>query len=420
MFLDEAEIELRSGSGGDGSATFHREKFVPHGGPNGADGGRGGNVILLADRHQRTLYDVKLRKLFQAADGTAASGNKMGKNGEDVTIRLPIGTVVYDALTDDPLIDLNIDGMQYVICKGGKGGLGNMHYTNSIRQAPTFAQKGAPRETLVVRLELKMLADVGLVGLPNAGKSTLLSVVSAATPKIASYPFTTITPNLGVVKISTNSFVMADLPGLIEGASEGHGLGHQFLRHVERTKVLVHIVDAFPVDETDPISNYRQIEKELELYSDKLAKRPVIIALNKTDLAPQEDVDVIVELFREEGLEVFPISGVAAKGLEPLLFEIERKLREVELQPEETIITPVLRAKEDGHWDVVMDEDEFVIQGARITKMVAMTDLGNNEAVRYLHRRLERLGVIQKLRDLGADEGDTVRVGDWAFTFTER
>jgi GTP-binding protein len=420
VFLDEAEIELRSGSGGDGSATFHREKFVPRGGPNGADGGRGGNVILLADRHQRTLYDVKLRRLFQAGDGTAASGNKMGKNGEDVIIRQPVGTVVYDALTDDPIIDLNIDGMQYVICKGGKGGLGNIHYTNSIRQAPTFAQKGAPRETLVTRLELKMLADVGLVGLPNAGKSTLLSVVSAATPKIASYPFTTITPNLGVVKVSTNSFIMADLPGLIEGASEGHGLGHQFLRHVERTKVLVHVVDAFPVDETDPVSNYRQIEKELELYSDKLAKRPCIIALNKTDLAPQGDVDVIVELFREEGLEVFPISGVAAKGLDPLLFEIERKLKEVEMQPDETIITPVLRAKEDGNWEVVMDEDEFVIKGARIIKMVAMTDLGNSEAVRYLHRRLERLGVIQRLRDLGADEGDTVRVGDWAFTFTER
>ncbi len=420
MFLDEAVVLFRSGAGGDGAATFHREKFVPRGGPNGADGGHGGNVVLIADRHQRTLYDVKLKRAFKAPDGTPARGNKHGTDGADVEVRLPVGTVVCDADKGDAIVDLNVDGMRYVVCRGGKGGAGNLHYTNSVRQAPTFAQRGAPRESMNAKLELKLLADVGLVGMPNAGKSTLLSRLTAAKPKIADYPFTTIVPNLGVVSTQGTSFVMADLPGLIEGASEGHGLGHQFLKHVERTKVLVHVVDAYPLDGSDPVENIERIEKELGLYSERLTQRPRLLALNKLDLAPLGDPSEVVQRVKALGRPVFPISGVSGEGLDVLLYEIVASLQRLEDEEAEVIVAPTLRARDDGSWDVVAEEEGFAVVGARIERMVAMTDLGNNEAVRYLHRRLERIGVIGKLRQAGVSEGDNVRIGPWAFTYTER
>jgi GTPase len=447
MFLDEAVVEFVSGKGGDGSASMHREKHVPRGGPNGADGGRGGDVVLVADRHKRTLYDLKLTSKYEAEPGVDAHGNKTGKDGKSTEVHIPIGTVVVDAETNDVLVDLSTDGMRYVICRGGKGGFGNLHYVSSVRQTPTFAQKGAPGERVRAKLELKMLADVGLVGLPNAGKSTLISRVSAAKPKIADYPFTTITPNLGVVSIGDETFVVADMPGLIEGASEGHGLGHQFLRHVERTRVLVHVVDCFPIDGSDPLANFDLIEEELRKYSLRaqedqeedaaqalqatLYERPRLVALNKIDVAPAEHVEELAtalgkamnERFgppREEGEQrVFAISGVTGEGLEPLLFAILTHLRRAEKEAPVPVITPTLRPEEDLSWDVERRNGDYVVTGKRVERMVAMTDLNNDEALRYLHRRLVRMGVIEKLREMGAEEGDTVIIGEVELGYTE-
>lgn len=419
-FLDEIKVSFQSGKGGDGSASFHREKHVPRGGPNGADGGRGGDIVLIADRGKRTLYDFKLLDHYKAEDGGDAYLNKHGKDGRSIELRVPVGTLVYDELTEDLVVDLAQDGLRFVLCKGGKGGLGNVHFTNSVRQAPTFAQKGGPSEILEARLELKLLADVGLVGLPNAGKSTLLSVLSAARPKIADYPFTTLVPNLGVVTVADHTFVMADLPGLIEGASEGVGLGHQFLRHAERNRVLLHVVDVFPVDGSDPTDNFRLIEDELLKYSPDLAALPRIVALNKTDLIPAEDTVALQADFERRGHEVFPVSAATGKGLEPLKHALWRVVEQSLIDLSGTVVSPVLVPKQDeGSWEATLVDGTYVLSGKRLERMVAMTDLDNNEAVMYLHRRLQRMGVIERLRELGADDGDNVRVGDFEFTYKD-
>lgn len=419
MFLDEAVVEFVSGRGGAGSATFHREKHVPRGGPNGADGGRGGDVVLVADRGRRTLYDFKLQQKFEAGNGSDAVGNRRGKDGESVEVRVPVGTIVTDADTGDVLIDLNHDGMRYMICKGGKGGFGNVHYTSSVRQAPAFAGKGAPADSVRAKLELKLLADIGLIGVPNAGKSTLISRISAAKPKIADYPFTTITPNLGVVQYGDTSFTAADMPGLIEGASEGRGLGHQFLKHVERTRVLVHVIDAFPFDESKPLDNYAMVEKELRDYSEDIFARPRIIAVNKIDLLPTDELQVLLESFKSTGHPVFAVSAVTGAGIDELLAEMARTLEREDARPAIPVVAPAMRAAEDLSWDVVETEDGFKVVGKRIERMVAMTNLGNEEAVRYLHRRLQRLGVIEKLREMGAAEGDTVQISELQFSFAD-
>lgn len=418
MFLDEAVVEFISGRGGSGAVSFHREKFVPLGGPNGADGGRGGDIVLIADRNKRTLYDFKLKPKIEAMNGDHAVGNKRGRDGKGIEIKVPVGTVVWDNELGDALVDMNVNGMKYVLCRGGKGGKGNQHYASSVRQAPNFAQKGAPAEHLIARLELKLIADVGLVGLPNAGKSTLISQISAARPKIADYPFTTLVPNLGVVSFRDQSFVVADMPGLIEGASEGVGLGHQFLRHVERNRVLVHVVDALPIDGTDPLANYELIENELKLYSTDIYARPRIIALNKIDLIPAGDFNALRKRFEPLGKPLFPISAATGQGIDPLLHAI-MDLLELN-QPDETpVFMPALKAQADQSWDVVHKGDQFVITGKRIERMVAMTDLNNEEGVRYLHRRLGRIGVLEKLRDMGVEEGQTVLVGDAAFVYSD-
>ncbi len=419
MFLDEAEVTFVSGRGGSGAVSFHREKFVPRGGPDGADGGRGGDVVLIADRNRRTLYDFKLQNKFEAQSGDHGISNKRGKDGKGIEIKVPVGTIVTDLETGDILVDLNTNGMKYIICRGGKGGKGNQHYASSVRQTPNFAQKGAPSETIRAKLELKLLADVGLVGLPNAGKSTLISRISAARPKIADYPFTTIVPNLGVVKYQDTSFVVADMPGLIEGASEGVGLGHQFLKHVERNRLLVHVVDAYPIDESDPIANFELIERELKLYSEEIWSRPRIIALNKVDIIPHELFGELRERFEAKELPLFPISGVTGEGLEPLLHEIVKMLEETLPVEEIPVLLPALTAKGDLSWDVQKVENGFKVTGARILRMMEMTNLNNTEALRYLHRRLQRIGVIDKLRQLGASDGDTVHIGDVAFDFSE-
>lgn len=419
MFLDEASVEFASGRGGSGAVSFHREKHVPRGGPNGADGGRGGDIILIADRGRRTLYDLKLAAKFEAGDGNHGIQNKRGRDAKNVEVKVPVGTIVYNEETGDLVVDMNTHGMKFVVAKGGKGGFGNQHYTSSIRQAPNFAQKGAPGERLKAKLELKLLADVALVGLPNAGKSTLISRVSAARPKIADYPFTTIIPNLGVVRFRNDTFVVADLPGLIEGASEGVGLGHQFLRHVERCRVLVHVVDVFPVDGSDPISNFELIERELKLYSEEIWERPRIIALNKVDIVPSDLYNSIRERFEQLNLPLFPISGVTGQGLEPLLNSMYETLQASTVEPAIPVLMPALELQKDNTFQVVPTEDGFRIEGRRIERIVAMTDLENEDAVRYLHRRLERLGVITKLRDAGAKEGDEVEIGEIAFGFTD-
>jgi GTP-binding protein len=420
MFLDEAEVTFVSGRGGSGAVSFHREKHVPRGGPNGADGGRGGDVILQADRARRTLYDFKLNPKYEAENGEHAMGNKRGKNGRYVIVKVPVGTVVTDMDTGDVLRDMNVDGMKFVICQGGKGGKGNQHYTSSVRQAPNFAQKGASGEVVNCKLELKLLADVGLVGLPNAGKSTLISAISAARPKIADYPFTTIVPNLGVVKFGDGTFVVADMPGLIQGASEGIGLGHQFLRHVERNRVLVHVVECNPIDESDPVENYKLIEKELQLYSEEIFSRPRLIALSKIDIIPSSEFGALRERFEAFGHPIFPISAVSGQGLQPLLFEITETLAKVDAETEATVITPVLAEENEKFWDVVEEEDGFRVVGKRIIRMVDMTDLNNEEAVRYLHRRLARIGIIERLREVGIEEGDNVAIGDFEFSFTDQ
>lgn len=429
MFLDEAVVSFTSGKGGAGAATFHREKHVPRGGPNGADGGRGGDVILVADRSKRTLYDFRFHREFSAPNGSDASGNKSGRDGGDIEVHVPVGTIVFDDETGLPLIDLATDGMRYVICKGGRGGFGNLHYTSSVRQAPTIAQRGAPPQVVVARLELKLLADVGLIGLPNAGKSTLISGISAAKPKIADYPFTTIVPNLGVVSYADGSFVVADMPGLIEGAAEGRGLGHQFLKHIERCAVLVHIVDSYPLDETDPVENFTLIEQELQRYSDTIWKRPRIVAINKVDIYGGSDAAEIAELrerlmvrLAETFAEVPPVlevSGATGENLEALVAEMWSLLEIAASQPVVPLIVPALPRTEDDRWGVDVVDGYYQVVGARVERLIAMTNLKNEESLRYLHRTLVKMGVIDKLREAGISEGDTVRIGDFAFEFVD-
>lgn len=419
MFLDEALVEFHSGRGGSGAVSFHREKFVPLGGPDGADGGRGGDVVLIADRNKRTLYDFKIQPKYAAGDGDHGINNKRGKNGKSIEIKVPVGTVVTDEESGAKLVDLNLNGMKYVLCEGGKGGKGNLHYATSVRQAPNFAQKGAPGETIRAKLELKLIADVGLVGLPNAGKSTLISRISAARPKIADYPFTTIVPNLGVVSYHDESFVVADMPGLIEGASEGVGLGHQFLRHVERNRVLVHVVDVRPMDESDPLANYHLIETELKLYSEEIWSRPRIIALNKIDLLPTGVFNDLRVQFEALGPPLHPISAVTGQGIDALLGELVATLAAHQPILEEPVLMPALKSGGATDWGVVRSSHGFEITGRRLRRLIDMTQLDNSEALRHLQRRLERIGVIDKLRDMGAVEGDNVVVGDVTFAFTD-
>lgn len=419
-FLDEATVTLTSGRGGNGAATFHTEKYVPRGGPNGADGGRGGSIVLVADRGKRTLYDFTLRASYKANDGLNAVGNKRGKDAKDIVLHVPVGTVIHDVDENEVLADLSVDGMKFEVCQGGRGGMGNVHFTNSVRQAPKFAQRGAPGETVNARLELRLIADIGLIGLPNAGKSTLLSVVSAAKPKIGAYPFTTLSPNLGVVLAGGETFVVADLPGLIEGASEGIGLGHQFLRHAVRNKALLHVVDCFPIDESDPWQNYLLIESELEKYSAELFAKPRVIALNKTDIGEKSAVEALKAKFEKTGFPVYAISAATAQGLDPLKFELLKLAQAVSADEQSVpILVPQFRQKADGSWAVEKTEHGFRVTGARIERLVAMADLDNFDGVMYMYRRLRRIGVIQELLDQGAKEGDSVEVGDEEFTFTE-
>ena len=422
QFVDQVEIIIKAGDGGHGIVSFRREKYIPRGGPDGGNGGKGGSVILRADAKLNTLVDLRYKRHYKAArGGDGGSNDKHGKNGKDLLLRVPVGTMVYNCETDRLLADMTRDGQKVVVGKGGSGGRGNASFSTAILQTPKFAEKGEPTEEIPLKLELKLLADVGLIGYPSVGKSTLISRISSAKPKIADYPFTTLVPNLGVVKVDDKSFVVADMPGLIEGAHTGAGLGHQFLRHIERTRLLVHLIDVSGYSVRNPEQDFDIINEELKEHSEKLASLHQIVALNKADMPESRE---IVEKLRPElesrGLEVFEISALTGLGLQPLLYRIADKLEELPREEEKPVdrVVRFTAEREENEWDVKKSGDkEFVIEGRAVEVMVMRTDINNEYALRRMHRQLDKMGVIKRLRELGAEHGDTVKIRDMEFDF---
>lgn len=418
-FLDEVTIYVHAGSGGNGSMHFRREKYVPHGGPDGGDGGIGGNVILRADRTINTLFTFKRQRRFEAESGQAGSANRMtGRTAADLIIDVPVGTIVRDQKTAETLADLTEDNQMLVVARGGKGGLGNVHFKTSTNQAPGFAEKGEPGEERWLDLELKVIADAGLVGLPNAGKSTLLSVISAARPKIADYPFTTLSPNLGVVDVGDYSFVVADIPGLIEGASEGVGLGHEFLRHIERTLVIVHVLDG---SAEHPLEAFRQINDELARYDRALLERPQLVAINKVDLVePDERFAALRRQLEDLGHEVFPISAVTREGVDRLVYRladlIRQQTRIIEAEHRDDVEVITVKPHPD-HFEIERKRGTYSVSGETAVRLAVMTDMNSDEAVLRLQRRLKRMGVFAALERAGIREGNTVRIGEVEFTW---
>lgn len=426
-FVDEATIQVRAGKGGHGCVSFRREKFVPRGGPDGGDGGKGGDVIFEVDEGLNTLIDYRHRRKFSAQDGEPGGKRRChGANGSDVVLRVPQGTVIKDAQSGQVIADMSGDNRRQIVLKGGRGGNGNMHYATSTMQAPKYAQPGQEAIELEVQLELKVIADVGLLGFPNVGKSTFLSRVTNARPKIANYHFTTLTPNLGVVDLEGGGFVIADIPGLIEGASEGVGLGHQFLRHVERTKVMIHIVDAASVEGRDPIDDIYKINAELAAYNADLAKRPQVIAANKVDAIYSEDEDPVQRIrdeFEPQGIPVYAISAVSGMGLKELLFKVQEMLREL---PQETTVfeqefDPTVRLISSSLPFTVEKSDEeentYIVEGPRIEKMLGYTNLESEKGFQFFQNFLKDNGILEQLEELGIQEGDTVRMYGLQFDY---
>lgn len=428
MFVDEVKIEVKAGDGGNGLVAFRREKYVPRGGPAGGDGGRGGDVILVADGHLTTLVDFRYKRSYKAERGEDGGPNCVtGKNGADLVLKVPVGTQVFDVETGELLADLDVEGQNVAVARGGRGGRGNAHFATPTLRAPRFAENGEPGESHKLRLELKLLADVGLIGFPNVGKSTLIARVSAAKPKIADYPFTTLVPNLGIVRVDENrSFAMADIPGLIEGAHAGAGLGIRFLRHVERTRFLVHIIDVSGMTGRNPIDDFDIINRELRLYSPDLAKLPQVVALNKIDLpSGRETAESLAPVFESRGFKTFLISAVTGEGIDSLLYfladELETLDKVVPTPGEARKILRIAPEKLDPkRWEAKKTgEHEFMIEGKGIERTVAMTNLSNEEAIRRLQRKLERMGVIEALKELGVQNGDTVRIGALEFDYLD-
>jgi GTP-binding protein len=428
MFVDQVKIYVKGGDGGNGMVAFRREKFVPNGGPAGGDGGKGADVIFEVNEGLRTLMDFRFQRHFKAPRGEhGMSKNQHGKNSKDMIVKVPPGTVVVDVTTNEVIADLVEHGQRAVIAKGGRGGRGNSRFATPANPAPELCENGEPGQEREVTLELKLLADVGLVGFPSVGKSTLLSVVSSARPKIAEYHFTTIVPNLGMVEIDGRSFVMADLPGLIEGAHAGVGLGHQFLRHIERTRVIVHVIDMAATESRDPYEDFLTINKELKEYNLRLTERPQIIVANKMDMPEAEEN---LQKFKEQLTEdypIFPISAVTRKGLKDLLYAIADKLEETPafpLEEEEDTggVNRVLYKHEadPDAFHITRDPDSsFVITGEKIEKLFKMTDFSREESVRRFSRQLRGLGVDDALRQRGAKDGDIVKLLDFEFEFIE-
>ena len=428
MFADRAKIYIRSGKGGDGHVSFRREKYVPNGGPDGGDGGNGGSVIFEVDEGLNTLTDFRHIRKYCAQDGEqGGKRNCRGKNGEDIIVKVPEGTVVKELESGKIIADLSGKNRRQTILSGGKGGNGNQHYATSTMPAPKYAQPGQPAKELNLFLELKVTADVGLVGFPNVGKSTLLSRVTNARPKIANYHFTTLNPNLGVVDLDgAKGFVIADIPGLIEGASEGIGLGHEFLRHIERTKVLIHLVDAASTEGRDPIADIYAINKELEAYNTDIAHRPQVIAANKIDAiyaSNEEDpVTKIKEEFEPKGIKVFPISAVSGQGLNELLYYVQDMLSQINEPP--TVFEPEFNPDTDivvGNepYTVSFDEkkNEYVVEGPRIEKMLGYTNLDSERGFKFFQEFLKNNEILDELEALGIQEGDTVRMYGLAFSY---
>lgn len=424
MFVDEVKLKVKGGDGGNGVVSFHREKFIDKGGPDGGDGGDGGDVILKVDEGLNTLADFRYKNFYEAEDGKNGSGkNKHGSSGEDIVLKVPPGTIVYNADTDKFLVDLKEPEEEFVVAEGGGGGRGNARFKKATRKAPKFAEEGEKGKGRELRLELQLLADVGLVGYPNVGKSTLISSVSGAKPKIASYHFTTLKPNLGVVSFDDfKSFVMADIPGLIEGAHQGVGLGDEFLRHLERTRVLIHVVDVSGIEGRDPCEDFETINKELEKYKGQMAELPQVLALNKIDL-PQarENLSGVKEYLEEKGYNVFPVSAVTGKGIKDLIYHVGQLLEELPekqlpAREEKVVIKP------DFEEDIKIQqikENEYEVSGKLVEKTVEKTDFNNDSALKRLLRILKHHGLNEKLAETSIKEGDTVIIGPVEFEYVE-
>jgi GTPase len=415
MFIDQVKIHVKSGKGGDGMVHFRREKFVPLGGPDGGDGGKGGDVIFEVKPTLNTLSSFRQNQKFKADPGVNGGPSQMtGRNGKDLIIYIPPGTVMFDAETGELIGDLTEPGQKLIICKGGRGGRGNQHFATSRNQVPRTAEKGEPAEERSLRLELKLIADIGLIGVPNAGKSTLLSVLTNARPKIAPYPFTTLEPNLGVANIDDDTtVVLADIPGLIEGASQGAGLGHDFLRHIQRTRVLVHLLDGLS---EDPVADYSQINSELSLFDPNLGKKPQIVALNKIDQPEvQERLADIQKKFKKLKVELMTISALARTNTRELLIDAYRKLEELPPLELVELPLPVYKPKEDPREFVVTREgaNEWRVSGTAIERAASMTYWQHDGSVRRFQKIMETLGVEEALRKAGVEEGDTVSIGEF-------
>ncbi len=417
MFVDYTKIFVKSGDGGNGAITFRREKYVAAGGPDGGDGGNGGNVYFIVDPDANTLINFRYNKKYKAQNGENGSGNRCyGKSGEDLYIKVPLGTVIKDSQTGKVIADLSEKGQKELIFPGGRGGKGNAHFATSTRQAPRFAQNGEKGIEKEIILELKLLADVGLIGFPNVGKSTILSMVTSARPKIADYHFTTLEPNLGVVKTEYgDSFVIADIPGIIEGASEGTGLGLQFLRHIERTRLLLHVIDISGSENRKPVEDFKIINEELKKYSEKLSKRKQIIVANKIDSMQDETLyQELEELAKKENLEIFKVSAATGEGLKPLFTRVSEVLKTL---PKENIIEDngetLYTLKEEKGFDIVVENGEYIVKGPDIDRLMRRVNLEDNESLYFFQKMLNNLGIEEALKKAGIQEGDTVKFNEW-------
>ena len=424
MFIDKAQIFIRSGKGGNGCVSFRREANVPQGGPDGGNGGRGGDIVFKADFNLRTLMDFRYKRKYEAANGEDGRGRQQyGADGEDLIILVPVGTIIKDVDTGSILADLKENGMSFVAARGGKGGRGNVFYKNSVRQAPNFAEAGGVARERTIELELKLIADIGLVGFPNVGKSSFLSVTTSANPKIANYHFTTLTPNLGVVSYYDNSFVLADIPGLIEGAAEGLGLGLDFLKHIERTKVLIHVVDVSGSEGRDPIDDFEKINAELRSYSEKLASKPMIVAANKIDLASEEQLAAFTGYIEAKGLKCLPMCAPINEGVRPVLDAAYQALLQYEAENEEEEIIIAEEPEEDPDYrEVYVDVDDdgcFVVTGKQLRKIFNSTNFNDTGSLRYLYKYIESKGAIDHMLAMGLEEGDIIKVFDYEFEYID-
>lgn len=423
MFTDYVKIIAKAGNGGNGAISFRREKYVAAGGPDGGDGGKGGDVYFEVDPDANTLIDFRYKKKFKAEDGNNGEGShKYGKSGDDLVIKVPIGTIVKDAVTNHILADLSQEGQKELVLKGGRGGKGNSHFATSTRQAPRFSQDGENGEEKELILELKLLADVGLIGFPNVGKSTFLGKTTSATPKIADYHFTTLEPNLGVVKTDYgDSFVIADIPGIIEGASEGVGLGLQFLRHIERTRLLLHVIDVSGSEGRDPVDDFNKINEELKKYSEKLSKRLQIVVANKIDIMQDDSLYKKLEkVAKEKGLEIFKISAVTGMGVGELIKHVAELLKTL---PKENLIEyedkKVYKLEEENNYTIRKEDGKYIIEGNPVERIMKRVNIADNESLYYLQKHLDELGVNQKLIEMGIKEGDIVKISDYELEWTE-